>query len=46
MPPSGEVVSDGSRSYQAAIAHYLPDVRHVLDRFHVVRWFLPSPVAY
>ena len=33
------VVSDGSRSYQAAIAQYLPDARHVLDRFHVVRWF-------
>ena len=33
------VVSDGSRSYQAAISEYLPDARHVLDRFHVVRWF-------
>ena len=33
------VVSDGSRSYQAAISHYLPDARHVLDRFHVARWF-------
>ena len=33
------VVSDGSRSYQAAIAQYLPDARHVLDRFHVTRWF-------
>ena len=32
-------MSDGSRSYQAAIAQYLPDARHVLDRFHVVRWF-------
>ena len=32
-------VSDGSRSYQAAIAQYLPDARHVLDRFHVARWF-------
>ena len=29
------VVSDGSRSYQAAISQYLPDARHVLDRFHV-----------
>ena len=29
--------TDGSRSYQAAIAQYLPDARHVLDRFHVVR---------
>ena len=33
------VVTDGSRPYQAAIAQYLPDARHVLDRFHVVRWF-------
>ena len=33
------VVSDGSRLYQAAIAQYLPDARHVLDRFYVVRWF-------
>ena len=33
------VVSEGSCSYQAANAHYLPDARHVLDRFHVVRWF-------
>ena len=33
------VVSDGSRPYQAAIAEYLPGARHLLDRFHVVRWF-------
>ena len=33
------VVSDGSRSYPPAIAQYLPDARHVLDRFHVARWF-------
>ena len=33
------VVSDGSRSYKAAIAQYLPDALHVLDRFHVARWF-------
>ena len=33
------VVSDGSRSYQAAIAQYLPDARHVLGRFRVARWF-------
>ena len=32
------VVSDGSRPNQAAINQYLPDARHVLDRFHVVRW--------
>ena len=28
-----------SCSYQAAIARYLPGARHVLDRFHVARWF-------
>ena len=33
------VVTDGSRSYQPAINQYLPDARHVLDRFHVIRWF-------
>ena len=33
------VVSDGSRSYQTAIIRYLPSARHVLDRFHAVRWF-------
>ena len=33
------VVSDGSRSYQAAFSQYLPDAQHVLDRFHVARWF-------
>ena len=40
------VVSDGSRSYQAAIAQYLPDARHVLDRFHVVRWFTEGLTWY
>ena len=33
------VVTDGSRSYRAAIHQYLPGARHVLDRFHAVRWF-------
>ncbi len=33
------VVTDGSHPYRAAIAEYLPHARHVLDRFHVVRWF-------
>ena len=33
------VVTDGSQPYRAAIAQYLPHARHVLDRFHVVRWF-------
>ena len=33
------VVSDGSKSYKAAIDAHLGHARHVLDRFHVVRWF-------
>jgi transposase len=33
------VVSDGSKSYKTAIDAHLGHARHVLDRFHVVRWF-------
>ena len=33
------VVSDGSKSYKAAIDQHLGHARHVLDRFHVIRWF-------
>ena len=33
------VVTDGSRPYRKAINAWLPHARHVLDRFHVVRWF-------
>ena len=33
------VVSDGSRVYKAAIDAHLGHARHVLDRFHVIRWF-------
>lgn len=33
------VVSDGSKSYKAAIEAHLGHTTHVLDRFHVVRWF-------
>ena len=33
------VVSDGSQPYRTAISQCLPGARHVLDRFHVVRWF-------
>lgn len=33
------VVSDGSESYKAAINAHLGHATHVLDRFHVVRWF-------
>ena len=33
------VVSDGSRAYKSAIDSHLGHARHVLDRFHVIRWF-------
>jgi transposase len=33
------VVSDGSKSYKTAIDAHLGGARHVLDRFHVARWF-------
>ncbi|WP_423916943.1 ISL3 family transposase [Candidatus Poriferisodalis sp.] len=33
------VVSDGSKAYRAAIDARLGHARHVLDRFHVIRWF-------
>ncbi len=33
------VVSDGSKAYKAAISQRLGHARHVLDRFHVIRWF-------
>ena len=33
------IVSDGSKSYRSAIETHLGSARHVLDRFHVVRWF-------
>jgi len=33
------VVSDGSKSYKNAIDAHLGGARHVLDRFHVIRWF-------
>jgi transposase len=33
------VVSDGSKSYKAAIDAHVGHAKHVLDRFHVVRWF-------
>ena len=33
------VVSDGSEAYKAAIEHHLGHATHVLDRFHVARWF-------
>ena len=33
------VVTDGSRAYKAAVDARLGHARHVLDRFHVIRWF-------
>ena len=33
------VVTDGAAPYKAAIDQYLPRAQHVLDRFHVIRWF-------
>ncbi|MCY4134812.1 MAG: ISL3 family transposase [bacterium] len=33
------VVTDGSPAYRSAIATHLGHARHVLDRFHVIRWF-------
>ena len=33
------MVTDGSRPYKKAVDAWLPHARHVLDRFHVVRWF-------
>lgn len=33
------VVSDGSGSYRSAIRTHLGHATHVLDRFHVARWF-------
>jgi len=33
------VVSDGSGSYRSAIRQHLGGATHVIDRFHVARWF-------
>ena len=33
------VVTDGSKSYKSAIDAHVGHARHVLDRFHVIRWF-------
>lgn len=32
------VVTDGSKSYRAAVERHLGHATHVLERFHVVRW--------
>ena len=39
------VVSDGSAAYKAAIEKRLGHARHVLDRFHVIRWFAAGLTA-
>ncbi len=39
------VVSDGSAAYKASIGACLPHARHVLDRFHVIRWFCAGLTA-
>ena len=39
------VVSDGSKAYKAAIDAHLGHARHVLDRFHVIRWFAAGLTA-
>jgi transposase len=39
------VVTDGSESYAAAVRRHLGHATHVLDRFHVVRWFAAGLVS-
>ena len=39
------VVTDGSRTYKASVDACLPHARHVLDRFHVIRWFCAGLTA-
>ena len=39
------VVTDGSRAYRAAVGERLGHARHVLDRFHVIRWFAAGLTA-
>ena len=39
------VVTDGSRAYKASVDACLPQARHVLDRFHVIRWFCAGLTA-
>ena len=39
------VVTDGSRAYKASVQACLPHARHVLDRFHVIRWFAAGLTA-
>ena len=39
------VVSDGSKAYKASIDQHVGHARHVLDRFHVIRWFTAGLTA-
>ena len=39
------VVTDGSRAYKASVQACLPGARHVLDRFHVIRWLAAGLTA-
>ena len=39
------VVTDGSRAYKSAVGAHLGHARHVLDRFHVIRWFAAGLTA-
>ena len=39
------VVTDGSRAYKASVDACVPHARHVLDRFHVIRWFAAGLTA-
>ena len=39
------VVSDGSKPYKTAIDQRLGHARHVLDRFHAIRWFAAGLTA-
>ena len=39
------VVTDGSRAYKASVDACLPQARHVLDRFGVIRWFCAGLTA-
>lgn len=38
-------VTDGSKAHKAAIDACLPHSRHVLDRFHVIRWLCAGSTA-
>jgi len=39
------VATDGSKAYKPSIEACLPHARHVLDRFHLIRWFCAGLTA-